>query len=151
MGAPSDIVLAESIMGFWINRDGETWNTGQHGHFNFIVANPKKFGLTEGEVSGSVREHQPLIDHALGEGWIRVRGESPNLGIEFAVLSGNAIFNIKTFLKKYGVDPSERIMFEEAATGGSWYEPAAWVLSDEALKVARNPKRKPKMHLKRSR
>lgn len=138
-------------MGYWISRDGDLYDTGAHGHFAFIVANPDKFGLSPKEVEGTVREHQPIIDHALGRGWIRVRGSRPNLGIEFAVLDGNTIFNLKDFFHKSKMDPVEKVMFEEAATGGSWYKPAAWIMTDEALAVARNPKRKPKMHLRRAR
>lgn len=130
-------------MGAWISPDGRIHSTGPHGHFAFIVGRAAEFGLKPEEVRGlGVKDHQPTIDHALARGWVRVMGTRPNLGIQFAVLDGNTIVAVKSFLQKAKVDLSEKILFEESASGRSWYEAAAWIMTDEAAKFARNVRKK---------
>ena len=139
-------------MGYWISKDGDIYNTGAHGHFGFVKGHPAKFGMTKKEAEGlGAEDHQPTIDHALTRGWIRVMGTRPNLGAQFAVLDQNTIFALKTFFQKTKMDPSEKVLFEEVATGASWYEPSAWIMTDEALKVARNPKKRPRIALSKRR
>lgn len=139
-------------MGWWVSPDGKAFNTGAHGHFEFIVTKPGLFGLKKKEVSGlTLADHRPTIDIGISKGWVRVRGSLPDVDFEVAVLDQKSVFLIKRFMQKARVDPLRKFMIEEAATGAVWYEPAAWVLTDEALKFARNPKRKPRLSIIRGR
>lgn len=127
-------------MGWWINPEGKSISTE---HFSYIIDHPKTFGYTKAEAkSWGVADRQPTIDSVKSQGWVRVVGTRPHLAVEFWLLTPHTIWQIKEFFKKVKMDPAERVLFEETASTHSWYEPAAWILGDMALAVARNPKGK---------
>ena len=134
-------------MGWWISRDGEI--APNPDHYTYLLAHPERFGLKKAQVKGAgIMEREALLDHALTQGWIRVRGTRPHLAFEVAIFDPNTLFNIRQFLVKTKVARDEKLMIEEAATTASWYKPASWVLDDEALAVVRNPRRKPRLKLR---
>jgi len=128
-------------MGFWISPKGRIIQNSDH--FQCVQGHPKVFGWTKAEMDKmEYADRDKVLAETISRGWIRVRGTRPNLSIEIFELNGNTISNIKSFLQKENIGPNEQIMFEEVAQKhGTWYEPASWVLDDEALKVARNPRK----------
>ena len=134
-------------MGYWLSPEGKAYPNPDH--YQFILSHPALFRMKKKDLRGGVADRQPTIDLAIAGNWIRVRGTRPHLSFEFAVLDQRTIWNVKEFLIRQKIDPTERILFEEAATGASWYEPASWVLEDTALMVARNPKRKRRLAFQR--
>lgn len=136
-------------MGWWISRDGRTFPNPDH--YEFLKANPKLFGLTQGAVKRlGLADREPTLDEALSKDWIRVRGGGrQGLAFEISVLSQNTLFNIRQFLIEKKIDPSEKVLIDEVATGATWYNPASWIISDEALAVARNPRKRRRLALRR--
>lgn len=129
-------------MGFWIRPQGGWYHIPDH--WNFMRGKPKIFGFSLREAaSWTLKDRDAVMAEAKRAGWIRVRGTSPHLSIEFWKLNGDTIANIKDFLQSEQVNPDEKIMFEEEIRNGkTWYEPASWILDDDALKYSRNPKRR---------
>lgn len=127
-------------MGWWIRDDSTQYEIPDH--YTFILENPKLFGFSAKEAKGwTLADRNRVIKNATQKGWIRVRGRSPHLSMEFWRPDSTTLANIKDFLIAHGVDPDQKIMFEENVGEGSWYEPASWVLSDQAL-VLSGKKRK---------
>ena len=138
----------EGDVGYWISKAGDTYQNPDH--YEFLKANPKLFGLKASDVKKlGPGDRQPTLDLAIANDWIRVRGTRPNLAFEVAVLSQSTLFNIRQFLVEKKIDPNEKFLIDEVATGSTWYQPVSWVLSDEALKVARNPKNRRRLALRR--
>lgn len=123
-------------MGFWIRPDGKQYEIPDH--YNFLQENLKLFGFTKKESkSWTLADRVPIIEEATKKGWIRVRGKSPNMSMEFWKWDGNTISNMKEFLIGQQIDPNEKILFEENSTGKPpWYEPASWILSDKVLEMS---------------
>jgi hypothetical protein len=137
-------------MGWWVSRAGEIYPNPDH--YTFVLSHPKLFGMTAREVKGyGLDERQGVLDRAIASGWLRVRGDQRQ-GITFEVqaLDEPTVFAMKTFLSEKAWDPNAKILVEEQISRGrAWYEPAAWVLSDGALAVARNPgKRKQRQRVR---
>lgn len=122
-------------MGWWIREDGKVYENPDH--FNFMREHPKAFGYSAREAAAwTLADRSAVIEEATKRGWIRVRGKSPHMSFEFWQMSPNIVFNIKEFLVGQGIDPDENMLLEENASGRSWYKPAAWVITDEALVMA---------------
>lgn len=134
MGAPA-------AKGYWISPDGEVYPTNDH--FAFMKSHPDLFGFKNKEARGwQLADRQPVIDLALSKRWVRVRGPRPYLSFEFATLDQRTLFNIKTLLEEIGMDPKEYVNLEEVSHDAGWYRPASWIMQDEALAAARNPRRR---------
>jgi hypothetical protein len=135
-------------MGYWISKGGDIYPNADH--FEFVKAHPKLFGLTPDAVKRlGLGDRQPTIDEAISKDWIRVRGGGrQGLAFEIAVLSQNTLFNIREFLIAQKVDPSQKVLIDEVATGATWYNPVSWITSDEALAVARNPRKRRRLALR---
>ena len=128
-------------MGWWIRPDGK-WKSIPD-HYEYIKANPKEFGFKKKEpATWGLADRTAVIEAATKNGFIRVRGRSPDMSMEFWVLDGDTIANIKGFLVTEGISEDEKLMFEEGSTGHSWYRTAGWILYDVALAAAANPRRK---------
>lgn len=128
-------------MGYWISPDAEVKSISDH--FSYLVDHPHIIGATKREArKWGVAQRRPVIEAALERGWVRVLGSRPNLGIEFWVLTQSVIWQIKEFFRLAKMDPDEQVLFEETTTGDGRYKPARWILEDEALAAARNPRRK---------
>ena len=128
-------------MGWWISRAGQVYPNPDH--YGFVLTHPKLFGLTTKGVKGfGLDQRQDLLDAVIAKGWTRVRGDSrQGLSFEVNEFDQTTVWNIKQFLIEKKWDPKEKVLIDEAKYGASWYEPVNWFLTDEALKVARNPKR----------
>ena len=128
-------------MGYWISKDGETVKVPDH--WLFMKAKPGLFGFSKAQAKKwSLQNREGTINKALVKRWIRVRGEPPHQSFAFAIFDQNVIFNIKMFLQARNADQKEMILLEEIITDSSWYKPASWILDDDALAAARNPRRR---------
>lgn len=131
-------------MGFWIARSGEVFPNPDH--YGFVLTHAKLFGLTAKGVKGfGLEQRSGVLDAVIAKGWIRVRGDQrQGLSFEVNEFDQTTVWNIKQFLVEKKWDPKAKVLIDETKYGASWYEPVNWFLTDEALKVARNPKRKRK-------
>ncbi len=128
-------------MGWWIRPDGK-WKSIPD-HFEYLRAHPTEFGFKKKDAAGwGLANRTAVIEEATRRGFIRVRGASPHLSVEFWELNNDTIANLKDFLSSEGIAPGEKVMFEEGSTERSWYREAAWILDDVALAAAANPKGK---------
>lgn len=127
-------------MGWWISRAGRTFQNPDH--YEFVKAHPKLFGMPKVVSRFGGAERQATLDEVIAKGWIRTRGDRrQGLSFEVASITPDTLFNIREFLIKQKWDPDQKVMVEEQV-GGSMYEPASFFMSDAALAVAKNPKRR---------
>jgi len=127
-------------VGYWISRAGRVFANSDH--YEFVKAHPKLFGMPKVVSGFGLAERTPILEEVVSKGWIRARGDRRNgLTFEVAAITPDTLFNIRDFLIKQKWDPSQKLMIEEQS-GATWYEPAEFFMSDAALAVARNPKRR---------
>jgi hypothetical protein len=128
-------------MGWWISPKGDSFQNPDH--YEFLKANHKLFGFDKKFIAKlGLADRQKTIDLAIAGDWIRVRGTRPHLSFEVSVVTNKALWNIREFLVNNKFPADEKLLIDEVATGSSVYQPASWVLGDEALKYARNPKKR---------
>lgn len=130
-------------MGWWIAKSGKIYPNEDH--FGFLKANPKLFGLTaKFAASLGLAEREAALTEVVKDGWIRVRGDRRNgLTFEIPTTSEEVLFRVKDFLLKTKWDPSEKVLVDEIGSGTSpLYERVSYFTSDEALAVARNPRKR---------
>lgn len=127
-------------MGWWISRAGRTFSNSDH--YEFVKAHPRLFGMPKIVSEFGLAERTPILEEAVAKGWIRARGDRrQGLVFEVAAITPDTLFNVRDFLLKQKWDPDQKLMIEESS-GATWYEPASFFMSDAALAVAKNPKRR---------
>lgn len=128
-------------MGYWISKAGRIFENPDH--FEFVKAHAKLFGLPKVVAQFGLAQRQATLDEVIAKGWIRARGDRRHgLTFEVASMNPDTLFNIREFLLKQKWDPDQKVLVEEVASGSTMYEPTSFFTSDEALAVARNPRRR---------
>lgn len=129
------------VEGHWISPEGKSIAVIEH--FDEVRSKPRQFGFTEKQAAKWTREDRELVlRQVIGRGWIRVRGHRGFTTFEVDELTGDTIFRIKEHLQRTQAWPQEQIRVGEIRHGRVHNETAAWILGDEALAVARNPRRR---------
>lgn len=125
--------------GFWISPDGKETEIIEH--FAEVREYPTRFGFTQKEADTWTRDdRQSVLLYLIGRGWIRVRGHRRYITFDVNELDPDSIFRVKEHLERHGAWDSDAIKIVEHKHGKTWDEEAQWILQDQALQYARNPK-----------
>lgn len=127
--------------GHWISPKGKVHEINEH--FSQIIEQPKLFGFTKAEADSWVRaDRDRIVTEAVRRGWIRVRGHGTSTTFDVRELTSNVIFDVAKYLDWIGAWENEDVKVHEVLHKKVFDVKAGWFLLGEALKVARNPRKK---------